>query len=138
MSRTVTLNGTTKTAIVTVPTSAPSLEHAAAMSGRHPYGLTSTAVAFGRHGKIESAETVLRELNERGRRSYVPATQFIGPLDAAGRRDLAIQYAERAWAEREPPFILFARHFPEMRAIRSDPRFQAILREMDVPAEDTP
>jgi hypothetical protein len=33
-------------------------------------------------------------------------------------------------------FILCARHFPEWRTIRADPRFQAILREMDVPVED--
>ena len=112
------------------------LEYAAAMSGRHPYGLTSMAVAFGRCGKPEAAETLLRELTERRKRSYVAATQLIGPADAAGHRDLAIQYAERAWAEREPPFILFARHFPEFRSLRADPRFQAILREMDGPVEE--
>jgi hypothetical protein len=67
--------------------------------------------------------------------SYVPATALIIPADAAGHRDLSIQYAERAWAEREPMFILLARHHPEWRSIRSDPRFQAILREMDAPAE---
>jgi len=50
---------------------------------------------------------------------------------AAGHRDLAIQYAERAWAELDTTFILFARHHPLWRSIRSDPRFQAILREMD-------
>ena len=112
------------------------LEDAAAMSRRHPFAVTTMAVAFGRCGKPEAAETLLRELTERAEHSYVPANQLIAPAEAVGRRDLAIQYAERAWAEREPPFILFARYFPEWRSIRSDPRFQAILREMDAPIED--
>jgi len=33
------------------------------------------------------------------------------------------------------PFILHARHFPEFRTLRPDPRFAAILREMNEPDE---
>jgi TolB-like protein/cytochrome c-type biogenesis protein CcmH/NrfG len=112
------------------------LEGAAPMSRRHPFAVTAMAAAFGRCGKPDAAETLLRELTERAEHSYVPATQLIAPAEAVGRRDLAIQYAERAWAEREPSFILLARYFPEWRSIRSDSRFQAILREMDAPVED--
>jgi hypothetical protein len=42
-------------------------------------------------------------------------------------------FARRAWDEREPSFILWARQFPQYRALHSDPRFAAILREMDSP-----
>jgi len=44
----------------------------------------------------------------------------------------AIAFARRAWAEREPPFILWARHFPQYRPLHADPRFAAILSEMDI------
>jgi hypothetical protein len=44
--------------------------------------------------------------------------------------------ARRAWDEREPTFILHARYFPEYRTLRSDPRFAAIVREMDEPWSD--
>lgn len=111
------------------------LERAAEMGGRHPIAISSMACAFGRWGKADAAETLLRELTARAERTYTANTQLIGPADAAGHRDLAIRYAERAWAEREPPFILFARHSHELRGIRTDPRFQAILREMDMPEE---
>jgi tetratricopeptide (TPR) repeat protein len=111
------------------------LEDAAAMSRRHPFAVTTMAVAFGRCGKPEAAEALLRELTERAEHAYMPANQLIALAEAVGRRDLAIQYAERAWAQREPSFILLARYFPEWRSIRSDPRFQAILREMDAPIE---
>jgi hypothetical protein len=33
--------------------------------------------------------------------------------------------------EREPPFLLWARRFPLFRSLDGDPRFAAILREMD-------
>jgi hypothetical protein len=51
--------------------------------------------------------------------------------DAAGHHDEALAFARRAWDEREPPFILHARHFPEFRLMRSDPQFAAILQEMN-------
>jgi TolB-like protein/Tfp pilus assembly protein PilF len=112
------------------------LEHAARMSGRHPYAITSMAVALGRGGNSDAAELLLRELTERAERTYVPHAALVAPADAAGHHDLAIHHAERAWAEQEPGFILRARYFPEWRSIRSDPRFQAILRKMDAPVED--
>jgi hypothetical protein len=51
--------------------------------------------------------------------------------EAAGDREAAIGYAERAWQDREPPFILLARHFPDFRTLRDDPRYVAIIAAMD-------
>lgn len=112
------------------------LEQAAAIGARHPYALSSIASLFRRQGQIDGAEQQFQELIARAERAYLPHAGLIGAAEAAGHRDLAIQYAERAWAEREPLFILLARHFPEFGEVRSDPRFQAILREMDAPVDD--
>ena len=49
---------------------------------------------------------------------------------------VAVAFARRAWDDREPPFIFWARHFALFRALHSDPRFAAILREMDAPEEN--
>lgn len=112
------------------------LEQAMAIGGRHPYAVSSIARTCRHQGRIDAAEERFQELVARAGREYLPNAVLIIPAEAAGHRDLAIQYAERAWAEREPPFILLARHYPEYREIRSDPRFQAILREMDAPVGD--
>jgi len=51
--------------------------------------------------------------------------------EAAGEHENAICFARRAWDEREPAFILWARQFPHYRTLHSDPRFASILLEMN-------
>jgi adenylate cyclase len=105
--------------------------YAADMSQRHAYALVGMAIAGGRWGQPEVAKSVLRELTERAQRTYVSAAHLLLAAEATGDRGLAMQYAERAWAEREPTFVLFARHFSDYRTLHSDPRFAAILEEMN-------
>jgi len=109
------------------------LEAAVGMSGRHSIAFTSLAGVFGQWGKRTEASALHRELMELASRVYVPAAHLGLTAEAAGQREEALAFARRAWDEREPPFILHARHFPEYRTLRSDPRFAAILREMDSP-----
>jgi transposase len=66
-------------------------------------------------------------------RSGIPWQMLVLTAEAAGQREEALAFARRAWDEREPTFILHARYFPEYRTLRSDPRFAAILREMNEP-----
>ena len=70
---------------------------------------------------------------DRASRGYVSATHLALTAEAAGQHEEAMAFARRAWDEREPSFILWARHFPPYRTLHSDPRFAAILREMDSP-----
>ena len=109
------------------------LDAATRISGNHPFVITSIARVFGRWGKPAEASAIHRELMDRASRVYVPLTHLILTAEAAGQREEALAFARRAWDEREPPFILWARHFPEYRTLHSDPRFAAILREMNEP-----
>jgi serine/threonine-protein kinase len=109
------------------------LEAAARMSGRHALALTGLAHVFGQWGKPSEASVVHRELLQRASQRYVPATHLALTAEAAGQHEEAMAFVRRAWDEREPPFILWARHFPPYRTLHSDPRFTAILREMDSP-----
>jgi tetratricopeptide (TPR) repeat protein len=107
------------------------LEAAAEMSGRHSLALTALAGVFGQGGKPAEALALHRELMDRASRVYVSPAHLALTADAAGQREDAMAFARRAWDEREPSFILWARHFPQYRTLHSDPRFAAILREMD-------
>jgi eukaryotic-like serine/threonine-protein kinase len=107
------------------------LEKASAMSSRHARALASLAAVFGAWGRPSEAARLFGELRERSTRSFVPATYLALAADGAGQHEEALALAQRAGKDREPTFILHARHFPEFRTLRSDPRFGAILREMD-------
>jgi hypothetical protein len=51
--------------------------------------------------------------------------------DAAGDRDEALAYARKALADREPPFILLSRHWPDFAGLRQDARFAALLTALE-------
>ena len=103
------------------------LEAAATTSERHSLALTGLAGVFGQTGRQAEALAIHRELTERAS----SATHLALTAEAAGQHEEAMTFARHAWDEREPAFILWARHFPQYRALHSDPRFAAILREMD-------
>jgi hypothetical protein len=88
---------------------------------------------FAQSGKPSEASALHGELLERSSHTYVPLAHLALTAEAAGQHEGALAFARRAWDEREPPFILHARHFPEYRTLRSDPRFATILREMNEP-----
>ncbi len=104
---------------------------AARMSQRHALALTGLAAVFGQAGMPAEALAIHRELMDRASLAYVSPTHLALTAGAAGQREQAMAFARRAWDEREPSFILWARHFPPYRTLHSDPRFAAILREMD-------
>ena len=107
------------------------LDKAAEMSGRHLLALTGLAGVFGQRGNRADAFVLHRELMDRASRSYVSPSHLALTAEAAGQHEEAIAFARQAWDDREPSFILWARHFPQYRTLHSDPRFAAILREMD-------
>jgi tetratricopeptide (TPR) repeat protein len=107
------------------------LESAAAISSRHSRALASLAGAFGHWGKRAEASAIYRELLDQSTRSYVCFTYQALAAEAAGEREEALSLSRRAWEEREPPFFLHTRYLPEFRTLRADPRFTAILQEMD-------
>ena len=108
---------------------------AAEMSGRHCLAMTALAQVLSHAGKPDGARALHREMMDRSSRGYVSATHLALTAVAAGEHEEAIAFARRAWDDREPPFILWARHFPHYRALHSDPRFAAILREMNETGE---
>ena len=105
------------------------LEIATQMSHRHLRALTSLAIVFGRCGQNARACDIHRELRQRATYEFVPLTYLALTAESAGDIDDAVALARQAWNDREPTFLLHARHFPEFRTLRADMRFAAIIRE---------
>ena len=109
------------------------LEAAAAMSNRHTLALTALAAVFGQAGTPMESMTLHRELLDRVPRQYASPSHLALTAEAAGERGVALAFARRAWDDRDPNFILWARHFPHYRPLHSDPQFVAILQDMNQP-----
>lgn len=74
-----------------------------------------------------SAET----LSARFRQAYALPTEISRLYMAAGNRDRALDWLEKGYEERDPnmPYL----GLPEYDGLRSDPRFQDLLRRMKLP-----
>jgi len=108
-------------AIETLRTPPPSSE-------RNPRLLGVLVMALAAAGKPDEARESLTELQELSRRRYVsPYCMAIGH-SALGEKDQAFEWLRRACDERATPLLL--KVDPAFDALRSDPRFDELLRRM--------
>lgn len=87
------------------------------------------AYALNRSGKKAEARAVLDELLKRSEERYVPPYYVALALCGLGRPDDAIRWLQRGLAERDPR-MTFLKVEPKWDPMRSDPRFQDILRRV--------
>jgi len=72
---------------------------------------------------------VLDQLNEISKRKYVPAYARIGIYADLGDKDKAFEWLEKGYDER---FLAYIKTDPAYDPLRSDPRFQDLLRRMNL------
>jgi TolB-like protein/Tfp pilus assembly protein PilF len=89
-------------------------------------------MAYAADGQRAEAEKLLSEMNRKASRGWVPSYAFAeiygGLRDKSQTLDaLEKSYEERAW------FLTYLNTAPEFDFIRSEPRFQALLRRMNFP-----
>jgi TolB-like protein/Tfp pilus assembly protein PilF len=104
---------------------------AAAAMTDSPVALSGLAFAYARAGRTADAAGVHEDLAARAATRYVALAFLASAAASGGRLEQALALARRAWDDREPTFMLWARHYHEYDRLRDDPRFQAILQEMD-------
>jgi TolB-like protein/Tfp pilus assembly protein PilF len=74
----------------------------------------------------------IRRLGEESRHRYVRAIDFVWPLAGLGEKDQAFSYLEKAF--QEPDYALnMLQVEPGFDPLRSDPRFQDLVRRMNFP-----
>jgi TolB-like protein/Tfp pilus assembly protein PilF len=110
------------------------LEKARALLPDSPVRLMLLGYAYGTAGKKSAARRVLSELQVLGKRKYVSPLSRALVHAALGDKDRAFQLLEEAYQERAS-WLAYLRVEEMFDPLRSDPRFQDLLRRMNLPPD---
>jgi serine/threonine protein kinase/tetratricopeptide (TPR) repeat protein len=99
---------------------------------RDPYTLASLGRVYAIAGKRNEALKVLAELQEQSKRSYVAAFHIAEIYAALDQKEDALRFLEKAYQEHHP-YLLWLRWYPSFDTLRSEPRFQDLVRRMNFP-----
>jgi len=96
--------------------------------------LATEVLGYSLVGRRAEAIETLHRILDLSRERYVPPSTVAYAYVALGDTDTAIEWLERAFEARDT-HLGFARALPLYDPIRSDPRFQDILRRMNFPED---
>jgi TolB-like protein/Tfp pilus assembly protein PilF/predicted Ser/Thr protein kinase len=91
------------------------------------------AHAYASTGKRADAQMILHELLRQSGTKYVSAYMVATVYASLGDKDKAFEYLEKAYQERSSDLPYFLRADLRLDSLRSDPRFQDLLRRMNFP-----
>ena len=102
------------------------LDRAVGLTNRSALFVASLARARAVAGDTAAARALLRELEDRAARGYVPTYEIAKIHLALGARDRALDLLERAYDERSHSMV-FLGIDPQLRPVRGEPRFEALV-----------
>ncbi len=102
------------------------------LSGRSPMLVSAYGTLMAGWGRMREAGEILEELRARAASSPIPALCFAWIYLGMNDKDKTLEWLDRAIEERHPVIIAQIREEPFYDPIRSDPRFQALLRKIHV------
>jgi len=83
-------------------------------------------------GRTSEAIAILNQLLEESNRRYVDSCNLAHIYAGLCEKEKAIEWLERAFTEHSP-YMTYANVDPWFDPLRSDPRFQNLLRRMSLP-----
>jgi TolB-like protein/DNA-binding winged helix-turn-helix (wHTH) protein/Tfp pilus assembly protein PilF len=106
------------------------LQKAVQLSGDSPTCIANLARAYVSSGKREEALKLLKALKKRSTSGYSNASEIAMIYASLGDTDQAMNWLEKGFEERFNPGVLLR---PGFDPLRSEPRFQNILRRIGLP-----
>lgn len=104
------------------------------LADRDAGALMSLAYAYAAAGRRSEVPKLLEEAKEKKNRMYVPVYRIAAVYVALGDKDQAIDWLEKAYHD-DFGWMVWLKVDPVMDPLRSDPRFQDLLRRMNFPSE---
>jgi len=106
------------------------LQKAVELSKGSPTCIANLARAYAASGKTSDAVKLLTDLKNSSNRSHSDASEIAVIYAALGDRDQAMNWLEKGFEERFNPGVLSR---PGFDPLRSDPRFQDLVRRIGLP-----
>jgi TolB-like protein/DNA-binding winged helix-turn-helix (wHTH) protein/Tfp pilus assembly protein PilF len=106
------------------------LQKALQLSGGSPTVMANLARAYVASGKRNEALELLNDLKKRSNSTYSHGSEIAVIYAALGDSDQAMNWLEKGYQERFNPGVLLR---PGFDPLRSDPRFQALVRRIGLP-----
>ncbi len=105
-------------------------EFVAASANERVPGLTiPLGYAYARAGRISEAEEILDGLIQSSQKAYVTPFGIATIYSALGKKDMAFEWLEKAYKARDNWLLQILVH-PSLNELRSDPRFDALVKKM--------
>lgn len=99
---------------------------------RDPMNVALLAEIYGLAGKRSEGLKLIEELKEMSKHAYVSPTTFAWAYTGLGDRKMALDWLDRGYQEDDEALVM-ANVGPPFSPLRSEPRFQALLRRMNFP-----
>ena len=98
-----------------------------ALPGSRAFALAGLGRAYVLSGKHREAQQVLNELESTAKQHYVPSVYLAAIFAAMGDKERSIQWMSKAHDERSD-YLVYLKTDPWADPMRSDPRFQRLVR----------
>jgi len=109
------------------------LQNALANIMRHPWLVSELCWIYSLSGDVEAAQKLFDELVLRAKTEYISGIYLFIAAYSSEKYDRAFEYMELA-VEQKASFLVAAKIWPTLEAMRIDPRFHAVIKKLNLPA----
>jgi TolB-like protein len=106
-------------------------QNAVTLSHRAPVSLTGLGIGYARAGMLKEANSILTELLNLPKSTYIPEFYLATLYVAMGKKDEAFEWLNKAYEERANGLSVL-KAIPLVDDLRSDPRFTELLKKLNL------